>query len=30
VTPGYRYPAETISHAAWLYFRFSLSLRDVE
>jgi putative transposase len=27
---GYRYPAEIISHAVWLYFRFGLSLRDVE
>ncbi len=27
---GYRYPAEISSHAVWLYFRFSLSLRDVE
>ncbi len=27
---GYRYPAEIIGHAVWLYFRFSLSLRDVE
>jgi putative transposase len=27
---GYRYPAEVISHAVWLYFRFTLSLRDVE
>ncbi len=27
---GYRYPAEIISHAVWLYFRFNLSLRDVE
>jgi putative transposase len=27
---GYRYPAEIISHAVWLYFRFSLSLRDLE
>ena len=27
---GYRYPAEIISHAVWLYFRFTLSLRDVE
>jgi putative transposase len=27
---GYRFPAEIISHAAWLYFRFSLSYRDVE
>jgi putative transposase len=27
---GYRYPAEVIGHAVWLYYRFSLSLRDVE
>jgi putative transposase len=27
---GYRYPAEIISYAAWLYFRFPLSLRMVE
>ena len=27
--PGYRFPVEIISHAAW-YFRFSLTLRDVE
>jgi putative transposase len=27
---GYRYPVEVISHAVWLYFRFNLSLRDVE
>ena len=27
---GYRYPVEVISHAVWLYFRFHLSLRDVE
>ena len=27
---GHRYPTEIISHAVWLYFRFSLSLRDVE
>jgi putative transposase len=27
---GYRYPVEIISHAVWLYFRFHLSLRDVE
>ena len=26
---GYRFPVEIISHAAW-YFRFSLTLRDVE
>src|SRR4051794_10356276 len=28
--PGYRFPAEIISHAVWLYHVFSLSLRDVE
>ena len=27
---GYRYPTEIISHAVWLYFRFSLSFRDIE
>src|SRR5690348_12398454 len=27
---GYRFPSEIISHAVWLYFRFSLSYRDVE
>src|SRR5437763_1570551 len=27
---GYRYPAEIISYAVWLYFRFPLSLRRVE
>jgi putative transposase len=27
---GYRYTVEIISHAVWLYFRFHLSLRDVE
>jgi hypothetical protein len=27
---GYRFPLEIISHAVWLYFRFSLSFRDVE
>src|SRR3954471_3508314 len=27
---GYRFPAEIISHAIWLYHVFSLSLRDVE
>jgi len=26
----HRFPAELIRHAVWLYFRFSLSLRDVE
>jgi putative transposase len=25
-----RFPAEIISRCAWLYFRFSLSYRDVE
>ncbi len=28
--PGFRFPQEIISHAVWLYFRFSLSFRDVE
>jgi putative transposase len=28
--PGYRFPAEIISHAVWLYYVFGLSLRDVE
>ena len=28
--PGYRFPAEIIGHALWLYHVFSLSLRDVE
>src|ERR1044071_903522 len=27
---GYRFPAEVISHAVWLYFRFPLSLHMVE
>jgi len=27
---GYRFPAEVISHAVWLYFRFPLSLRIVD
>src|SRR5215210_3794777 len=27
---GYRFPAEVISHAVWLYSRFPLSLRMVE
>ena len=26
----YRFPSEIISHAVWLYHRFSLSFRDVE
>ena len=27
---GYRVPPDVIKHAVWLYFRFTLSLRDVE
>jgi len=27
---GYRFPTEIIAHAVWLYFRFSLSFREVE
>ena len=27
---GYRFPAEVISYAVWLYFRFHLSHRDIE
>ena len=27
---GFRFPAEVIEHAVWLYQYFSLSLRDVE
>ena len=27
---GYRFPAEVISHAVWLYFRFPLSLWMVD
>ena len=27
---GYRFPPEVIAHAVWLYFRFHLSLRDVQ
>lgn len=26
----HRFPAEVIRHAVWLYFRFNLSLRDIE
>jgi transposase-like protein len=26
----HRFPREVIQHAVWLYFRFTLSLRDVE
>ncbi|WP_147425908.1 hypothetical protein [Teichococcus wenyumeiae] len=28
--PSYRFPAEIIHHAVWLYHVLSLSLRDVE
>lgn len=27
---GYRFPAEVVGYAVWLYFRFPLSLRIVE
>jgi putative transposase len=27
---GFRFPQDIIAHAVWLYFRFSLSFRDVE
>ncbi|MFE2933519.1 IS6 family transposase [Streptomyces sp. NPDC059278] len=27
---GFRYPAEVIAHAVWLYFRFPLSFREAE
>jgi len=27
---GHRFPAEIISHAVWLYFRFTLSFRDID
>ncbi len=27
---GFRYLAEIISHAVWLYHRFTLSFREVE
>ena len=26
---GYRFPPEIISRCVWLYYRFSVSLRDV-
>lgn len=26
----HRFPSDVIRHAVWLYFRFSLSFRDVE
>ena len=28
--PGFRFPAEIIVHAVWLYHRFTLSFRDIE
>jgi putative transposase len=28
--PRYRFPSAIISHAVWLYYRFTLSFRDVE
>ena len=27
---SHRFPSDVIRHAVWLYFRFSLSFRDVE
>jgi putative transposase len=27
---GYRYPPQIISHAVWLYHRFTLSFLDIE
>ncbi len=27
---GHRFPPKVISHAVWLYHRFSLSFRDIE
>ena len=27
---GYRYPAQIISHAVWIYHQFTLSSRDIE
>ena len=27
---GYRFPQEIIVHCVWLYFRFSLSFRDIQ
>src|SRR4029453_3169731 len=28
--PRYRFPSAIITHAVWLYYRFTLSFRDVE
>jgi putative transposase len=30
LSKGFRFPPEIIGHAVWLYFHFSLSVRDVE
>jgi putative transposase len=30
VNAGYRYPTQIISHAVWLYHRFTLSFSDIE
>jgi len=30
IAEAHRFPAEVIRHAVWLYFRFTLSFRDVE
>jgi len=27
---GFQFPQEIVGHAVWLYYRFSLSYRDVE
>ena len=27
---GYRFPADIIAYAVWLYHRFTLSFRDIE
>ena len=27
---GHRFPTEIISHTVWLYFRFTLSFRDID
>jgi putative transposase len=27
---GFRYPREVISYPVWAYYRFAMSLRDVE
>ena len=28
--PRYRFPPAIISHAVWIYYRFTLSFRDIE